>query len=112
MLKKHSRLSRELFLATFKRSRRLSGVGFQLLYSPSPSLRVGAVISKKIAPHAVTRNYIRRRVYGFFRAESAQRALVGTYVVLLTAESKKHTIDTLLLSLTEVLARVDTPARR
>lgn len=103
MLPKHSRLSRELFLATFKRSRRIRGVGFQLLYAPAPVFQVSVVVAKKIVPHAVGRNYIRRRVYTFLHFYTEKTSLQGRYIVMLSPESKKHSLEALLSSLAEIL---------
>ena len=109
MLRSHSRLSRELFLATFKKSKRFPGVGFQLLYSPGALFQASVVVAKKIAPLAVTRNYIRRRVYSFLREYKEKSSITGKYIVILNAESKKHSLQVLLGSLEEILKKTPYP---
>lgn len=106
MLSKSSRLNRELFLAIFKKSRRLSGVGFQVLYTPAPTFRASVVVSKKVASLATKRNYIRRRIYTTLRTLGASRALTGYYIVLVTPESKKHSFSDLLSSIQESIEKI------
>ncbi len=64
MLTKKARLSRDAFQTAFKRARRVLGVGFVLLVTPSPTFHASVVVSKKVAPRAVDRNRLRRTLYG------------------------------------------------
>lgn len=105
MLPKHSRLSRESFLLAFKRARRFSGLGFQLLYTPASSLGVSVVVGKKVAALAVKRNLFRRRMYAVMQAFSKKTPLQGHYIVMVGSEIKKHAFPLIKMSLEDVVAK-------
>lgn len=112
MLAKNSRLSRELFLATFKKARRAHGLGFQLLFTPSPTFGASVVVAKKILTHAVDRNYLRRRTYAVLREclqNTPAGSITGRYIVIYSTDSKKYPLAAILQSLCEVMnARIMT----
>lgn len=103
MLPTHSRLSREDFLTTFKGARRARFPGIQVLYIPHPTLQVSVVVSKKVAPLAVRRNYLRRRTYSFFRDYTKNTPLTGRFIVMFLTEAKSLPIATITLSLQTAL---------
>lgn len=104
MLPTHSRLSREDFITTFKGARRTRFPGIQVLYIPHPTLQVSVVVSKKVAPLAVRRNYLRRRTYAFFRDYTKNSPCTGRFIVMFLGEAKTLPITTILLSLQSSLA--------
>lgn len=77
MLSKKERLTRQDFSRFFSSGRRYHSPFFTLVYTPSPTLHASIVVPKKVAPKAVDRNTIRRRLYSALRAET------GVFIVLL-----------------------------
>ena len=88
-------------MGTFKSARRVRGLGFQLLITPSATFKASVVVSKKIAPLAVTRNYLRRSVYVALRDIHKQSAvaLQSHFIIIFLPESKKISLPDLLVSL-------------
>lgn len=99
MVPKHSRLSREAFLATFKVAKRARGAGIQVLYTPAPTFKASVVVSKKVAPLAVSRNRIRRVTYATLRHIYDNTPLSGHYIVIFLPESKKYPLQEVIASL-------------
>ena len=50
-------------------------------YGPNKKISVGVVISKKVAPRAVTRNYLKRVIYLFF-TQKRDKIIAGTRIVV------------------------------
>lgn len=48
-------------LRAFRPARRIHGAYFSLAVAPAPAVKAAFVVSKKIAPRAVTRNLVKRR---------------------------------------------------
>jgi ribonuclease P protein component len=69
-LPKASRLTKpEQFSAVFHANKAESGTAFQVLVNPSrrQTARLGVVLSKKVAPRAVDRSYLKRLIREEFR---------------------------------------------
>ncbi len=90
MLPKRSRLPREAFLASFKGAFRVRGLGFQVLYTPSPDFKAAIVVSKKVEATAVGRNQIRRRLYGYFADLQKEKSFRGHFIVMVSPDIKKY----------------------
>ncbi len=99
MLPKHSRLSREAFLHTFKVAKRTKGVGIQVLYTPFSEFRASVVVSKKVAPLAVTRNRIRRATYSELQRIQKVFSCTGGFIVIFLPESKKYPLGEVISSI-------------
>jgi len=99
MLSKHSRLPREAFLSTFKAARRTRGVGIQVLYAPASTFKASVVVSKKVAPLAVSRNRIRRVTYTTLRTLHTEIPLTGHWIIIFLPESKKYPLKEVIASL-------------
>ncbi len=102
MLPKRSRLGREEFNKIFKRSVRASGLGFTMLYQPSPSLHVSVVVSKKVSLLSSTRNRIRRQIYSLLAGIERENPRGGTYIVLVQPLLKQHPMVSVRQSLRDV----------
>ena len=63
----------------------LKSAHLKLQFSKSNIKRLGIVIPKRIVPLSATRNYLRRRMRGFFRDQKFPN---GSYVILLTLTTK------------------------
>ncbi len=100
---RRARLSREVFTAVFKVARRFRAVGAQVLYVPSDDYRASVVVPKKVAPLAVSRNYIRRRVYALLATLHTKEALSGHVIIMFLPESKKIPLRDVLLSIETTL---------
>ncbi len=97
MLPKHARLTKQTIEAHLIRARRIKTSRFLVLYTSIPGLKeaqVSFTVSKKVAPHAVLRNKLRRRGY------SAVRPLiplfspgVGVLISYLTPDTKVSISD-------------------
>ena len=67
-------LSGEDFAAILKSATRNRGVHFSLHWRASAGLRLGLVVSRKLAGSAVRRNLVKRHARELFRAWSGQQA--------------------------------------
>lgn len=77
-------LSSKDFVDIIKNGKKVKG-GLFCLYSKKDgsfhNLSIGIVISKKFVPKAVTRNYIKRRIYACFRDLDRENGYSGQIVV-------------------------------
>lgn len=97
MLSKKQRLTKKDF--PFKPARRAVFAFGTCAYAPGPS-RAAVVVSKKIAPHAVTRNRIRRRVYAALRPLLPKNASV---IIFPNKKALDASVAELRAALTEAL---------
>jgi len=82
MLPKSARLSREAFTKYFTSGRRFNNPELSIIYTPGTTLRGAAVVSKKVAKSAVTRNTLRRRLYATLRAVAAEAGVTGVVIII------------------------------
>lgn len=82
MLKKQERLSRQEFSAHFATGRRSHTDLFSLIYTPGPTLKASAVVSKKVAKKAHERNTLRRRIYATLEHLRKDEGFSGTLIVV------------------------------
>lgn len=99
MLAKSNRLTRKEFETHFKKGKRLHTPHLQLIYSPFPSFSAAVVVGKKVSKKAVTRNRIRRQIYGVVYRAYVTKQLQGVCIVI-----AKPTVNS--LSRRELLAEV------
>ena len=82
----------------FSNKNHLNSAHLKLQFCKSSKKCLGIVIPKKIIPLSVTRNYLRRRMRGFFRDQKFSN---GSYAVLLSLTTKiqaeKKTINDILM---------------
>jgi ribonuclease P protein component len=82
MFKKKERLSRQDFSHFFSIATRFHTPHATILYAPHSQFHAAVVVSKKVAKQAVSRNLLRRKIYGaLFRARHLLP--IGVYIVLL-----------------------------
>ncbi len=82
MLPRKERLSRKEFNRFFSFGKKVHSASFTLVYAPHEELHVSVVVSKKVAPTAVVRNKVRRRVYDIVRRARDERNIHGVYIFL------------------------------
>lgn len=85
MLKKKERLDRRSFNRSFSLGKRAHSPHLMLIHVPENEFRASAVISKKVAKLAVTRNKFRRRVYDVFEQRSRTTPLRGSFMCIAKA---------------------------
>lgn len=110
MLAKVNRLNRAEFTTYFKSGRRFHQPDLTLIYCPSQILKASVVVAKKTAKLAVTRNTLRRQLYGcieeFTQINQANQK-TGVYILItkptfarLTKSARRETaLATLALTL-------------
>lgn len=82
MLAKTERLSRTDFATVFRNGKRHHSGSATLITSPHPRFHGAVVVSKKVSKKAVTRNKLRRRVYGLLTTHLKQRGWQGVIMVI------------------------------
>lgn len=82
MLSRKNRLSRTAFNRFFSLGRRIHSKSFLLVYAPHDSFLVSVVVSKKVAPRAVDRNRIRRRIYDIVRHAAIEDTVRGVFIFI------------------------------
>lgn len=80
MFKKRNRMTRVEFMYFFDTTQRVHSPSFEIRYTPNPSLKVAAVVSKKVAKLSVTRNRIRRQLYHVLKEMLLHTT--GAYIVI------------------------------
>lgn len=88
MLPKKERLSRAEFNRFFSLGKRLHSKSFTMVYAPHDSLHVSVVTSKKVSPHAVDRNKVRRRIYDIVRHYRDAFGTKGVCIFLMKTGAK------------------------
>ena len=88
MLPKKERLSRAEFNRFFSLGKRFHSKTFTTVYAPHDSLHVSVVTSKKVSPHAVDRNKVRRRIYDIVRHHRDEFGTRGVYIFLTKVGAK------------------------
>ena len=74
--------------------------------SKDEDLTVGVIISKKVAPRAVTRNYLKRIIYNFY-TEKRKKIIAGTRIVVrvispIEKKRKRKTAQRVLMELEDL----------
>lgn len=87
MLKKTNRLRTAVFDEVFKVGKRLHTLHFQLIYIPSADFHAAAVVGKKVYKKAVSRNRLRRQMYGALYRSNQTTPLPFTFIII----AKPHT---------------------
>jgi ribonuclease P protein component len=82
MLAKKERLTRKEFDLHFKQGRRFHADVFQLIVSPSPTFHGAVVVGKKVYPHAVDRNRVRRSLYPILAQFGKGKRVSNTLIVI------------------------------
>jgi ribonuclease P protein component len=82
MLSKKQRLDRVAFAAVYKKGRRAHTPGLQLVYLSAPDFRAAAVVGQKVAPGAVRRNLLRRRLYAALAERFADGEVQNGHVIV------------------------------
>lgn len=85
MLPRKERLSRDVFGRFFASGKRFRAVSFDVIYTPHETFHASIVVSKKVAPRAVLRNKLRRRIYSLLRTIGAAQ---GVYIVVMRRTEK------------------------
>ena len=83
MVKKKQKLSRNDFSSLLKQGKRVHGSLFSLTYSKAQNVKVGVVVSKKVARKAVERNLLRRRVYAVLEKKIQDGVLSNVHLAVL-----------------------------
>ncbi len=107
MFATHQRLSRPEFETCFTSGRRYHGEVATVIFCPSPTLKVSAVVGKKVSKSAVTRNLLRRRVYAQLR-DYLFDSHTGTYICILKPGAKDLNKSALHETLKSILHKVVT----
>lgn len=102
MLKRNERLTREQFSVFGRKGKRFHSEYATISYTPNPTFHAAVVVSKKVSKSAVTRNTLRRRVYGLLY-QAKQNSGGGVFVVVVQPAAReasrvvfRDTIQTLI----------------
>ena len=82
MLKKTQRLNRAAFSSYFATGSRTHSSYLTIITAPAPHFLCAAVVGKKVAKQATTRNTVRRRIYGLIEKRLAETSHVGVVIVI------------------------------
>jgi len=82
MVKKYHRLARAEF-TLYLRGRRYNTLTQTLIHTPTTGFKVAVVVSKKVAPTAVMRNCLRRRLFATVETWGKINTLSGVYIFVL-----------------------------
>ncbi|HMO77609.1 MAG TPA: ribonuclease P protein component [Candidatus Paceibacterota bacterium] len=91
MLKKSERLDRASFTNYFKKGKKINGAYTTIVFHPNPVFLASVVVGKKVSKKAVTRNSIRRRLYGIIESERQDKKVTGAYIIIAKPEISKLT---------------------
>lgn len=91
MLAKSNRLTRKEFETYYKTGKRLHTLHLQLIYSPATTFSAAVVVGKKVAKKAVTRNTLRRQIYGVVYRVRKIKNLSGIFIII--AKPSIHTLS-------------------
>jgi len=97
--------SRE-FSDLFKNGKKVQGDVLSVHYktnNETKEMYLGVSVSKKMAPLAVDRNYVKRRIMAFFRDEAEQKEAGYKIVVRVTGEIKEQKAKKMSLKIKEEL---------
>lgn len=98
---KKNRLTRKTFLDILPKTKTKATPFFTVRYLPSKIPHFSVIISKKIAPHATDRNYLRRRIYHFLK----KQVQTGTYMVFVKKPfENKAILENSLIELGAILS--------
>lgn len=106
MLKKSERLDRSSFTDYFKKGKKTNGTYTTIVTYPSPTFKASVVVGKKVSKKAVTRNSIRRRLYGILESYRQMKKLSGIYIIITKPELNKLTKKAFTNILREEVGRV------
>lgn len=81
MFKKNERLSKSEFSHFFAVGIRKHSKHITIITAPFPTLKVSAVVGKKVFKSAVKRNMIKRRVYATLRKDIGNHT--GVYIIVI-----------------------------
>ncbi len=96
MLKKINRLRTSAFDEVFKVGKRLHTPYFQLIYQPSADFHAAAVVGKKVYKNAVSRNRLRRQMYGTLYRLNQEARLPFTFIII--AKPKANTLSARMIA--------------
>lgn len=82
MLSRSQRLTRAQFENYFKTGKRYHTKHLQLIYSPTTNCSAAVVVGKKVSKKAVTRNSIRRCLYGVVYRSCVAKEKAGVYIII------------------------------
>ena len=102
-------LKAQEFVAVFKKGAKFRGrqiIVYVKETAPGTDPAIGVVISKKVAQKAVTRNFVKRLIYGYFRARKGQLIKSANIVVRIAEEIQGAGRRTLSISLREELDKL------
>ena len=93
MLPKKKRLTKKEFSEVFKKGTRKKVGGFLIVSLPCASgeEKVSVVCSKKIAPQAVLRNKVRRRIYDCLKRHGSVWAQSGSRIIVIPQGAQENT---------------------
>lgn len=106
MLKKSERLDRSSFTNYFKKGKKWNGTYTTIVTHPSPVFLASVVVGKKVSKKAVTRNSIRRRLYGVLELLRRDKKLTGVYIIITKPDIGKLTKKAFTPTLLEEVGRV------
>lgn len=106
MLKKSERLDRSSFTNYFKKGKKVNGAYTTIVTHPSPTFLASVVVGKKVSKKAVTRNLIRRRLYGILELYRQKQKFTGVYIIIAKPEINKLTKKAFATTLHEEVGRV------
>lgn len=90
MLAKTERLSRTHFATVFRSGKRHHSDTATIITAPHEQFHGSVVVSKKVSKKAVTRNKLRRQVYGLLTTHLKQRGWRGVIIVVIKPAIIQH----------------------
>lgn len=109
MFKKTERVNREQFETFFRIGRRYHSPYATIVYTSYPTFHASVVVSKKVNKKAVTRNTLRRRIYGqLYSLKKEERT--GVFMVILKPAFKQLTRDAGRGHVAALIERITKPA--
>ena len=77
MLPKRNRLTKHEFSSVFDGGKRIHGETITIIYSPTQDIsKIGVTVSKKVAPGAIRRNLLRRRLYSLAKVDTSFNIII------------------------------------
>jgi ribonuclease P protein component len=108
MLPARERLTRADFCRFFASGARAHSPALTLVYATHTHFHASVVVSKKVAPRAVDRNKLRRRIYDILKRYRSARGVTGVYIVLTKPGARTLTYRALKDELTTRLNAITT----
>ncbi len=106
MLPKKKRLNTKEFDRFFSLGRRFHFPSLTIIYAPYESLKVSAVAPKKVAPTAVLRNKLRRRIYNACARLEREKAYTGVYICVGKKEALTLSYKALEVELSTLIRKI------